>query len=107
MNLRRAGALQAGLTESKIAKLANPTADDFEPHQLAAVRLAGTLLTNPRGIDDALRADVEEHFSPEQIAEIVLVTMMNRMNSMVKILAGLEVEMEITVFTGVGESGVF
>jgi alkylhydroperoxidase family enzyme len=102
MNMRRAGALQAGLTESMVEKVANPRADDFAPEQYAALRLVGLLLANPRGVDDELRAEVERHFTPAEIAELVLATMMNRVNAMVKVVAGLEVEMPVTVFTAHG-----
>ena len=44
----------------------------LEPHHVAALKLADALMTQPTGIDVALKDEVHRHFTDNQIIELTL-----------------------------------
>ena len=45
---------------------------DLPEHQKVALRLVDAFVIDPRRVDDELRRQAHEHFSPEQLVEIAL-----------------------------------
>jgi alkylhydroperoxidase family enzyme len=69
---RNRPALAAGLTEAQVSRLAGwPTATDFSAAQRAALGYAEQFVLDPHGVDDAMRAELREHFTD---AECVALT---------------------------------
>ncbi len=69
--MRSAVAKQHGLDEELVAELRSPT-PDLTPAQLAALRLADTLMADPAGVTDDVRDELHRHFSRSQIIELCL-----------------------------------
>ena len=53
-------------------KIASYESSDFSPDVIAALRLCDAMILDPASADAALKAELERHFSAEQIAEICL-----------------------------------
>lgn len=71
-SLRYEPALDAGLDEQLAAKVDVYEASDLDEHLKAALRLTDAVIVDPRRVDPALRAQLHEHFTDEQIAELML-----------------------------------
>lgn len=69
-------ATEAGLTEDLIARLALDDRAGFTPAEVAAIDFAGKLATDHLSIADDDRAALREHFTPTQIVEIGLLTVL-------------------------------
>lgn len=69
-SLRQRSALDAGLQAGVAETIARYESSDFAAHQVAALHLCDALTLNPADADGSLREELEEHFSPSQIAEI-------------------------------------
>jgi alkylhydroperoxidase family enzyme len=70
MNIRYAGARQAGLTEAKIAALDPLEPEVFTDRERAAIRFAELMATDHLKIDDAMFAELRRHFSDAEIVEL-------------------------------------
>jgi hypothetical protein len=70
-SLRTAGSLAAGLDETLAAKVDHYEGSDLPDRLKAALRLTDAVILDPSGADPALRAQVREHFTDEQIAELL------------------------------------
>src|SRR5829696_6459903 len=71
-SLRLADARQRGVDEEMAAKVARYEASDLPERAKVALRLADAVIIDPSTADRALAAQVHEHFSEEQIAELLL-----------------------------------
>jgi hypothetical protein len=71
-SLRSREALDAGFDESLQRKIARYEHSDLAPGHVAALRLCDAMILTPSQADGALREELERHFSPQQIAEIML-----------------------------------
>ncbi len=71
-SLRTEDALKQGFDESMQRKIASYESSDFSPDVIAALRLCDAMILDPASADAALKAELERHFSAEQIAEICL-----------------------------------
>ncbi len=72
-SLRDDAALAAGFDERLGAEVDDHERSTLlEPHQRAALRLTDAMLLSPGRLDAALRADLREHLSDVQIAELCL-----------------------------------
>lgn len=89
-NLRLQVAIDRGFDESMVAQLDDLDHGDLAPHQKAALRLARDFLGDPHGFDDAARAELLAHFTPEQAAELVLDLVRYRPGSKLTVVAGDE-----------------
>ena len=69
--MRYAGARHAGATEAKIAAIDDETSDLITPRERVALRFAEKLAVDHRKIDDALWAELRNHFSEAEIIELV------------------------------------
>ncbi|MEX0666547.1 MAG: carboxymuconolactone decarboxylase family protein [Acidimicrobiia bacterium] len=70
--VRTRPAVEAGLTDKHVSRLSEwPTAECFTDGQRAALGYSEQFVLDPHGVDDAMRADLHEHFSS---AEVVALT---------------------------------
>ncbi|KZX58230.1 hypothetical protein A3709_01835 [Halioglobus sp. HI00S01] len=70
-SLRNAEALAEGFDEDMQAKISRYEQSDLAPHQIAALRLCDAMILTPSLADATLKANLREHFSPAQIAELM------------------------------------
>ena len=71
-SLRSRDALDRGLDEAAVAKVAQHSTSDLDRVARAALRLADAIIIDPGGIDDELAVELRACFSDEQIAELCL-----------------------------------
>lgn len=71
-SLRSREALQEGFDETLQQKIARHEGSDLSARHKAALTLCDTMILTPSRADAALRAELEQHFTPEQIAELLL-----------------------------------
>ncbi|EED35724.1 conserved hypothetical protein [Luminiphilus syltensis NOR5-1B] len=69
-SLRQRSALQNGFEESMAEKVSRYEQGGFSDSVVAALHLVDTLIMTPSDADAALAAEVQQHFSPGQIAEL-------------------------------------
>jgi alkylhydroperoxidase family enzyme len=70
MNVRHAGARQAGVTEAKIAALEGDAVDTFTPPERAALRFAELMATDHHKVDDTVFDELRRHFSDAEIVDL-------------------------------------
>ncbi len=70
MTVRYAGARHAGATDEKIAAIDDPTSTLLAARERAAIAFAEKLATDHHNVDDALWADVRQHFSEAEVLEL-------------------------------------
>lgn len=71
-SVRDDAALQEGFDEALGAKIDDYERSDLAPRHKAALRLADAMILTPGAIDPGLRAELREHFSSSEIAELCL-----------------------------------
>ncbi len=71
-SLRNREALAEGFDEALQQKIARYESSDLAPHQVAALRLCDAIILTPSLADASLKAELAQHFTPEQIAELML-----------------------------------
>lgn len=69
-SLRIGPALDEGLDEAMVAKIARYEDSDLEERHKVALRLCDAMIVDPAGADEPLGRQVREHFTDEQIAEL-------------------------------------
>jgi len=70
-SLRLDDARQRGLDEEMAAKVARYESSGLPERAVVALRLADAVIIDPRAADRELAAQLNEHFSEEQIAELL------------------------------------
>ena len=70
--MRLAVAKHEGLDEDMVAKIHHYRTSDLPDHQKAALALADALMTQPGDISPDLRAELQRHFTDEQLLEITV-----------------------------------
>lgn len=70
-SLRYEDALAAGLDERLAAKVDDYERADLDERLKVALRLTDTVIADPASVPATLRAQLHEHFSEEQIAELL------------------------------------
>ena len=74
-NLRFAGAREAGLSEDLVDDIDDDYASSDLPNRFKlAVRYADVIINDPAAMPDALKAELVEEFTPEQLVELTLTT---------------------------------
>ena len=86
---RHPTAIEAGLTEELVAEIGSDQPKLMSPAESAAVSFALKFSTDHTTIDDADKAALREHFTPEQIVELGLLCVMCLVGRF-SMLAGLE-----------------
>ena len=69
--MRYAGARHAGATEEKIAAIHDEASPLVTPRERAAIRFAEKLAVDHQKVDEALWAELRDHFSEAEIIELV------------------------------------
>ena len=70
-SFRNVQALAQGLDETLVQKIRDHAASDLPERWKVALRLADAVVAAPHEADAQLSADLHEHFSDQQIAEII------------------------------------
>jgi len=89
-NLRLRAAVERGFDESMVAHLEDPEHGDLPERQQVVLRLTRAFLTDPASFGDADRETLLTHFSPEQVAELVLDLIRFRPGSKLTVASGRE-----------------
>lgn len=76
MSGRHPSAIDAGLTEDMVDEIGSDAPELMTPAESAAVRFALKFATDHLSIADADKADLREHFTPEQVVELALLCVM-------------------------------
>jgi alkylhydroperoxidase family enzyme len=97
-NLRLHAAIKRGFDESMVDGLDDPEHSDLAEHQKAAVVFARTFLLAPGTFDADARAALLDHFSSEQVAELVLDLVRFRPGSKLTVATGAEPSVEELVY---------
>ncbi|MGH8445385.1 MAG: carboxymuconolactone decarboxylase family protein [Solimonas sp.] len=88
-NARQAVAVQAGLNEDMVSKLADFESSDLPERYKAALRMTSAVAHNPALLSDAIWAEAARHFSEQELVDIVLLSM-HTTGSKVTITLGLD-----------------
>jgi AhpD family alkylhydroperoxidase len=74
-NARQAVAVQHGLQEDMVESLGRFEESDLPESYKAALRITSNLAANPAMLDDAVWAAAREHFTEQEVIDIVLLSM--------------------------------
>lgn len=91
MGYRDAGALQAGVDDDMLALVDDHEHSSLSSKQKAALRFADAYLNGPVAIDDELRDELTAHFTPEELASL-LVRLMQFSSDKVMVALGLDLD---------------
>jgi alkylhydroperoxidase family enzyme len=97
-NYRLRAAIKRGFDESMVDQIDDLETSSLAPHQNAALRLAHAFLGDPRSFDAAARAELLEHYTAAQIAELVLDLIRYRPGSKLTVVAGNEPAEEALIY---------
>jgi alkylhydroperoxidase family enzyme len=89
-SLRLRAAIDRGFDEAMVGEMDDLEASSLEPRRKAALRLAHAFLGDPASFDAAAQAELLEHFTPEQAAELILDLVRLRPGSKYTVVAGKE-----------------
>ena len=85
--------MQAGASQEKIAQVAQAAASDlFSECERAAIAYAETMTVTGRKVDDALFAQVRQHFSEAQIVELTAAVALENFRSKFNTALGIEAQ---------------
>jgi alkylhydroperoxidase family enzyme len=70
-SVRLVDAVSAGMSEEVVAALGDYERSDFDPRWKAALRLTDAVIVDPTSVDAELVAQLHEHFTEEQISELL------------------------------------
>jgi alkylhydroperoxidase family enzyme len=91
--VRFAGARTQGLTEALASEITDDHARSSRPaHERAALKLADAIVTPPQPLAESDVAELLEHFTPEQLAEMAIGLGLFHGLSKALIVLGLEPE---------------
>lgn len=97
-NLRLRAAIERGFDESMVDEMDDLTTSTLDDRQKSALRLAHAFLGDPASFDAAARRELVAHFTPEQIAELLLDLVRFRPGSKLTVAAGTEPVAEKLVY---------
>jgi alkylhydroperoxidase family enzyme len=89
-NLRLQAAIDRGFDESMVAHLEDPEHSDLPERQQIVLRLTRAFLKDPDSFTPADRETLARHYTPEQIAELLLDLVRFRPGSMLTVASGRE-----------------
>ena len=93
-NLRLQAAIDRGFDESMVNHLEDPSNSDLPERQQVVLRLANAFLTTPESFTAEDWAELERHYTAEQIAELLLDLVRFRPGSKLLVASGREPEMD-------------
>jgi AhpD family alkylhydroperoxidase len=92
-NVRFDSARQAGLSEDLVEQIDDEFAESkLEPRHKAAIRFADVFLLDPGRVDEALRAELLQRFSPAEIVELAATLALCMGFSKIAVVLGQEPE---------------
>jgi hypothetical protein len=97
-NLRLVAAVDRGFDESMVAHLEDPEHGDLPERQQIVLRLTRAFLTNPESFGAEDKATLLRHFSPEEVAELILDLIRFRPGSKLTVASGREPESDELVY---------
>jgi alkylhydroperoxidase family enzyme len=97
-NLRLRAAIERGFDEAMVEQLDDLESSQLDPCQRAALRLAHAFLGDPRSFDTAAQEELLRHFSPEQVAELVLDLVRYRPGSKLMVASGTEPPVDALIY---------
>jgi hypothetical protein len=89
-NLRLVAAIKRGFDEGMVDHLEDPEHSDLPESQQVVLRLTRAFLTDPSAFTDEDKSTLLRHFSPEQIAELMLDLIRFRPGSKLTVASGRE-----------------
>lgn len=96
--MRFDSAREAGLTEDRVAAIADGYEAEFAPQEVAALQLTDALIGLPQSLSAATEAALKAHFSDAEIVELAMGVGLFMSMSKVLICLGLEPEeMDTTI----------
>jgi alkylhydroperoxidase family enzyme len=98
-NLRLRAAIDRGFDEAMVDHLDEPENDQLDARQRAALRLAQAFLGDPRSFDKAAQDELLRHFTPEQVAELLLDLVRYRPGSKLVVASGTEPEVDELLYS--------
>lgn len=91
--MHAARGLRAGASEEKIRQLpAFRESELFDARERAALELAERMTVSGQGVDDALFARVRQHFSEDEVVELVAIAGYENMRSKMNVALGIEAQ---------------
>jgi alkylhydroperoxidase family enzyme len=97
-NLRLKAAIDRGFDESMVDQLDDLEPANLDPGRRAALRLAHAFLGDPLSFDTTAQAELFEHFTPEQAAELLLDLIRYRPGSKLMVASGTEPPVDELVY---------
>jgi hypothetical protein len=97
-NLRLVAAVDHGFDKSMVAHLEDPENSDLPERQQIVLRLARAFLSDPGGFTAHDRSVLCRHFSPEEVAELILDLVRFRPGSKLTVASGREPEIDELVY---------
>lgn len=70
-SVRLVDAVSAGMSEAVVSALGDYENSDFDPRWKAALRLTDAVIVDPTAVGEELVAELHEHFTEEQISELL------------------------------------
>ena len=70
-SVRLVDAVRSGLDEQVVSTIDSYETSDFDPRWKAALRLTDAVIVDPTGVGPELAAQLREHFTDEQISELL------------------------------------
>jgi alkylhydroperoxidase family enzyme len=89
-NLRLRAAIDRGFDESMVNHLEDPSNSDLPERQQVVLRMANSFLTSPESFTAEEWTTLEQHYSAEQIAELLLDLVRYRPGSKLVVASGRE-----------------
>lgn len=97
-NLRLNAAIDRGFDEDTVQHLEDPASGDLPAHQQVVLRFTKAFLTDPEDFGAAEWAELRNHYSQEQVAELVLDLVRFRPGSKLVVAAGMEPDEDKLVY---------
>jgi alkylhydroperoxidase family enzyme len=97
-NLRLRAAIERGFDESMVNQMDDLDTSALDDRQKSALRLAHAFLGDPRSFDATAQSELLSHFTPEQIAELLLDLVRFRPGSKLTVAAGTEPAVEELIY---------
>jgi alkylhydroperoxidase family enzyme len=97
-NLRLRAAIERGFDESMVDHMGDLETSDLDPRRKSALRLAHAFLGDPRSFDARAQEELLEHYTAEQVAELILDLIRYRPGSKLMVASGTEPAVEELVY---------
>lgn len=98
-NLRLKVAIERGFDESMVEHLDDLDTSDLDPRRKAALRLAQAFFGDPHSFSTEAQEDLMKHFTPEQVAELLLDLIRYRPGSKLTVASGTEPPVDELIYS--------